>query len=594
MRAGTKPILWIIVAAFVGTIIFAWGMDFTGNPGSRGVIGKVNGQELKLDEYALLCQNTIEQQQKQNGDLKDEDLRKIRDDVFNQMVAGRILRAYVDNIGLNVTNGELAEHLRRYPPREIQTAEVFMTNGQFDYNKYMQAFRNPDPQLWVQIEALTKPRVLQQKLYEYVTTTARVDDPEVRELYTTASEKVKVRYLFLASGQFRDSVGSVDSAKVREYYEQNADEFTHGERAELSYVAISKQPSFDDSSEVRRDAQALGDRARGGEDFAQLARQYSEDGSAQTGGDLGWFGKGAMVAPFEAVAFALDSGQVSGPVLTQFGYHVIKCDGKRSKGDTIEVKAAHILMRIQVSSSTLSDLRLKAEQFVMDARKEGFDAVAAREKLEIRRSGWVERGKLIADFGSDPGITEYGFTAKKGSISDPFDTQKEYVVAVLTDRQPAGRSSFSDVSANISSKLMARLMRARAAERLQPARDLIASGVPMAQVAASIKATYDSTDYFGRYDRERRFGDDPDFRGVAFRLTPEQPLSQVAKTTFGSVVLQLADRKAPNMQWFTEKRDSIMTATLDGKQQLMYNNWYNDLLKKSDIKDFRYQAGEIY
>jgi peptidyl-prolyl cis-trans isomerase D len=112
MRAGTKPILWIIVAAFVGTIIFAWGMDFTGQPGSRGVIGKVNGQELKLDEYSLLCQNTIEQQQKQKGDLKDEDLRKIRDDVFNQMVAGRILRAYVDNIGLNVTNGELAEHLR--------------------------------------------------------------------------------------------------------------------------------------------------------------------------------------------------------------------------------------------------------------------------------------------------------------------------------------------------------------------------------------------------------------------------------------------------------------------------------------------------
>ena len=594
MRAGTKPILWIIVAAFVGTIIFAWGMDFTGQPSSRGVIGMVNGTELKIDEYSLLCQNTIEQEQKQKGDLTDENLRQIRDDVFNQMVAGRILRAYVDKIGLDVTNSELAEHLRRYPPREIQTAEVFMTSGQFDYTKYMQAYRNPDPQLWVQIEALTRPRVLQQKLYEYVTTTARVDDPEVRELYTVASEKVKVRYLFLASGQFRDSVGSVDSVKVREYYEQHGDEFTHGERAELSYIAISKQPSFDDSSEVRRDAQALGDRARGGEDFAQLARQYSEDGSAQSGGDLGWFGKGAMVAPFEAVAFALDSGQVSGPVQTQFGYHIIKSEGKRSKGDTIEVKAAHILMRVQTSSSTLSDLRLKAEQFVIDARNEGFDAVAAREKLQISRTGWIERGKPIPDIGSDPGIAEYAFTAKKGSISDPFDTPREYVAAVLTDRQPAGRSSFSDVSANISSKLMAQLARARASERLQPARDLIASGMPMAQVAASMKVTFDSTDFFGRFDRERRFGDDPDFRGVAFSLTPEQPLSPVTKTTFGAVVLQFADRKAPNMQWFTEKRDSIMTAALDGKQQAMYNNWYNDLLKKSEIKDFRYQVGEVY
>jgi parvulin-like peptidyl-prolyl isomerase len=597
MRAGMKPVLWIIVAAFVGTIIFAWGMDLTSRPGARGVIGKVNGNELKLDEYTLLCQNTIEQEQKQKGDLKDEDLRQIRDDVFNQMIAGRILRDYVNKIGLDVTNGELAEHLRRYPPREIQSAEVFMTNGQFDYNKYMQAYRNPDPQLWVQLEALTRPRILQQKLYEYVTTTARVDDPEVRELYDAASEKVKVRYIYLAAGQFRDSVGTVDSVKAREYYEQQPDEFTHEERAQLGYVAISKLPSPEDSAEVQRDAQALGDRARGGEDFAQLARQYSEDESAQSGGDLGWFGKGAMVPAFEAVAFGLDSGQVSGPVLTQFGYHIIKCEGKRIKGDSVDVKAAHILMRIQTSSSTLSDIRLKSEQFASDARKDGFDAVAAREKLNIVRSGWFERGKAILGIGPDAGITEFAFTSKKGGISDPFDTQKEYVVAQLADRQPAGRAQFSDVSAGITTRLVTQLSRDHAYERLRPVRDLVAGGVPMAQAAASIKATFDSTDYFGRFDRVTRFGEDPDIRGVAFSLTPQPAsggLSQAARVATGAVILQLMDRKIPDMQLFTEKRDSIMTAALDGKRQLIYNNWYNDLLKVSDIKDYRYQSGEVY
>ena len=594
MRAGMKPVLWIIVAAFVGTIIFAWGMDFTRRPTARGVIGKVNGKELKLDEYTLLCQNTIEQEQKQKGDLKDEDLRQIRDDVFNQMIAGRILRDYVNKLGLDVTNSELAEHLRRYPPREIQSAEVFTTNGQFDYNKYMQAYRNPDPQLWVQLEALTRPRILQQKLYEYVTTTARVDDPEVRELYDAASEKVKVRYIYLAAGQFRDSVGTVDSVKAREYYEQHPDEFTYEERAQLGYVAISKLPSPEDSAEVQRDAQALGDRARGGEDFAQLARQYSEDESAQSGGDLGWFGKGAMVPAFEAVAFGLDSGQVSGPVLTQFGYHIIKCEGKRIKGDSVDVKAAHILMRIQTSSSTLSDIRLKSEQFASDARKDGFDAVAAREKLNIVRSGWFERGKAILGIGPDAGITEFAFTSKKGSISDPFDTQKEYVVAQLADRQSAGRAQFSDVSAGITTKLVTQLSRDRAYERLRPVRDLVAGGLPMAQAATSIKATFDSTDYFGRFDRVLRFGEDPDIRGVAFSLAPERPLSQVARIGVGAVIMQLMDRKIPDMQLFTEKRDSIMTAALDGKRQLIYNNWYNDLLKVSDIKDYRYQSGEVY
>ncbi|MBI5866965.1 MAG: peptidylprolyl isomerase [candidate division Zixibacteria bacterium] len=594
MRAGTKPVLWIIVAAFVGTIIFAWGMDFTARPATRGVIGKVNGQELKIDEYSLLCQNAIAQQQQQKPDLKDEEIRKIRDDVFSQMVASRILREYVDKIGLEVTNSELAEHLRRYPPREVQQAEVFMTNGQFDYNKYMQAYRNPDPQLWVQIEALTKPRVLQQKLYEYVSATVRVDDPEMKDLYTAASEKIKVRYVFLASGQYRDSIGTVDSTKAREYYQQHASEFTHDERAQLAYVSLPKYASAEDSAEVMRDAQALAERAKGGEDFAQLARQYSEDGSAQNGGDLGWFGRGAMVAPFDSAAFALDSGQISPPVQSQFGYHIIKSEGKRTKGDTVEVHAVHILLRVQASSTTLSDLRIRAEQFVSDARKEGFDAVAAREKLEIIRSGWFERGKSILGIGDEPGVTEFAFSASKGTISDPFDTQDKYLITVLSDHQPAGQASFSDVSSNIISKLTAQLSRSMAAERLRPVREQIASGVPMAQAAAAAKATYDSTDYFGRFERAGRFGEDPDFRGVAFSLSAAQPLSQVAKITFGAVVIQQVDRQAANLEFYTQKRDSIMTAALDGKRQMIYNNWYNDLLKKSDIKDYRYQSGEIY
>lgn len=594
MRAGTKPILWIIVAAFVGTIIFAWGMDLTQRPSSRGVIGTVNGQELKLDEYSELCQNAIAQQQQQKPDLKDEELRKIRDDVFNQMIASRILREVVDKLGLEVTNSELAEHLRRYPPREVQQAEVFTTNGQFDYSKYMQAYRNPDPQLWVQIEALTKPRVLQQKLYEYVSTTARVDDAEMRELYTAASEKVKVRYAFMASGLFRDSVGAVDSTKAREYYEQHADEFMHEERAQLASVGFPKAASAEDSAEVQRDALALAERAKGGEDFAQLARQYSEDGSAQAGGDLGWFAKGAMVGPFETAAFALDSGQVSGPVQTQFGYHVIKCEGKRSRGDTAEVHASHILLRVQASSSTLSDLRLRAEQFVSDARQDGFDAVAAREKLEIVRSGWFEKGGAILGVGDEPMVTDFAFSSTKGSISDPYDTQDKYIVAMLVDHQPPGRASFSDVLPGVTSKLTGQLTRKMAAERLRPVRDQIAAGVPIGQAAASAKAVFDSTDYFGRFDRAGRFGEDPDFRGVAFSLTADQPLSPVSETGFGAVIIQLIDRRSANMQFFTEKRDSITMAALDGKRQMIYNNWYNDLLKKSEIRDFRYQVGEVY
>ncbi len=594
MRAGTKPILWIIVAAFVGTIIFAWGMELTSRPSARGVIGEVNGKELKLDEYTMMYQNALDQQQKQRGELSDEDVRQLRNDIFKQMVASKILVAEVDRLGLKVTNSELAEHLRRFPPREIQTAEVFMTNGRFDYNKYVQAFRNPDPQMWVQIEGFTRPRVLQQKLYEYVTSAARVNDPEVRELYTEVSEKVRVRYVFLGSGQFRDSVGEVDSARVRDYYNQHLDQYDHEERAQLKYVSFPKIPSTEDSAEVQRDAQALVERLKSGEDFAQLAKQYSEDASAQNGGDLGWFGKGKMVAPFEAAAFALDSGQISPAVMTQFGWHIIKSEGRRTVNDSLQVKASHILLRFQPSSSTLSDLRLKAEQLTSDTRKDGFDAVATREKFNATSTGWFTRGTAIAGIGDEPLLGDFAFSNKVGSISDPYDTPREYVVALLVEHQDAGRSGFPEVAASIRSKLLSDLTRDKAAERLSSIRSLVASGVPMAQAALTIKATFDSTDYFGRFEPAQRFGDDPVFHGVAFSLTPSQPLSPVAKITFGAVLMQLAGQQTPNMQLFAEKRDSIMTSALENKKQIIYNNWYGDLEKKSSVKDYRYQTGGLY
>ena len=191
MRAGTKPVLWIIIAAFVGTIIFAWGMDFTRRATARGIVGSVNGNEMELDEYSYLYQNALDQEQRKRPELTEDDANRLRDQVFDQMVGSRLLRTETERLGLTVTNAELAEHLRRFPPQELRNVEAFTTNGQFDYSKYLQAYQSPDPQLWLQIESMARPQVLQQKLYEYVTSTVVIDDAEVKDLYTAATEKLK-------------------------------------------------------------------------------------------------------------------------------------------------------------------------------------------------------------------------------------------------------------------------------------------------------------------------------------------------------------------------------------------------------------------
>ncbi|MEW5700934.1 MAG: peptidylprolyl isomerase [Candidatus Zixiibacteriota bacterium] len=594
MRAGTKPILWIVVAAFVGTIIFAWGMEFTSRPGARGVIGEVDGEELKYDDYSLLYQNAVAQQQDQQKELTDEDFLRLRDDVFNQMVGSRLLRRVTEQAGLQVSNRELAEHLRRFPPQEIRTVEFFQTDGNFDYSKYLQAYQNPDPQLWIQIEALVRPRILQQKLYEYVTSGVTVDDAEVREMYDAAMEKVRIRYILASLQTFMDSAGTVDSAAVEQYYRDHQEQFTHGDRAQLTYVFFEHKPSAVDSAEVQREALDLSRRVRGGEDFAALVRQYSEDVST-TDGDLGWFGKGAMVRPFEDAAFALDSGQVSEPVLSRFGYHVIKVMGRRGSGDSLQVNAAHILLKVTATSGTLSDLRLQAEQLAEDAKSEEFDSLVTRRGLRLRKSGLFERGQDIAGIGNNAAISEFAFNNKPGTVSGVFDIPGNYVVVRVSQRDVAGVAPLSEVSTRIQSRLRSEAAQQKAYESLVPIADQLATAPSFAEAATRLGQKVDSTAAFGRYDSVDPFGDDPAFRGAAFALARSgKSISPATKVGRGAVVMHLMQHIPADPQIYAEKRDSIMTATLQSKQQMAFNGWYTQLRRDADVKDFRYQIPGEY
>jgi peptidyl-prolyl cis-trans isomerase D len=426
-----------------------------------------------------------------------------------------------------------------------------------------------------------------------VISTARVNDAEVRDLYEAATEKVKVRYLNLPASVYRDSVPAADSAAIKAYFQGHPEEFSHRRRVQLKAVAFKKIPSRADSAEVLTEMQALVERARGGEDFAELARSYSDDPSANNGGDLGWFGKGQMVPEFEQAAFKLDSGAISDPILTQYGYHIIQVNGRRGIGDSTQVKASHILMRIETSAVTESDLRVQAEQFAADARRIGFDTLVENMALSMTSTGWIEEGSERG-VASDPIVRQFAFGNAQGDISDPIEDARAFTVYLIAESRPAGVAPFDDVKDQIQSELEQKARAERAYEALVPIRAQVASGTPLEDAAAEIGQSVDTTGYFGRYDMAGPFRDDPNFRGAAFGLTEEKPLSPVVETPFSSVLLELVDRQAADMQLFAEKRDSVRTAIMDGKRQMVYNKWFTQLRDNADIKDFRYQLGSGY
>lgn len=590
MRQGTKPVLWIIIAAFVGTIIFAWGMDFTAQSTARGVVGKVNGTELRLDDYSFLYQNALAQQQQQRGDVSEDDANRIREEVFDQMVGSQLMQQTTEKVGLQVTNAELAEHLRRFPPQEIRTLEMFVTNGQFDYNKYLAAYQNPDPQLWLQIEALVRPRVLQQKLYEYVTATTIIDDSEVKELYEATGEKVRVRYILVPTNQYLDSIPAVDTALAEQWYKDHMEEFKHGERARLRFAQFDKKPSAEDTAEVTREAEQVAQQARSGVDFTSLVQQYSEDNSSPTG-DLGWISRGAMVKPFEDALFVMDSGQISNPVTTRFGVHVIKCDGRRGVGDSLQVKAFHVLLKVAASSGTLSDVRLRAEQFAEELKTLPIDSLARQYGVVSRQTAYFERNQDVPLLGRQPAISAWAFSAKPGAISEVFETATAFVVAKLDVLEPEGFTTFEESKARIISRLRNDDAKNQAAYVLDRVVPELQAGATLFDVAPKIGRVVDSTaTKFGRFEAVPGLGDDAVFRGAAFGLARSgQAYSPVVKVGRGAAIMQIIEHVPSDPQLYVEKRDSIMTSALDNKKQIFFQQWYEKLRADAEVEDYRYQ-----
>ena len=417
-----------------------------------------------------------------------------------------------------------------------------------------------------------------------------MDDAEVKSLYETMGEKVKVRYVLVPTSLYLDSVQAVDSTVAEQWYKDHLDEFGHEQRAKIKFVQFDKKPSPEDTAEVQREAEQIAQQARSGVDFTSLVQQYSEDNSSPTG-DLGWFGKGQMVKPFEDVAFVMDSGQISNPVATRFGIHVIKCDGRRGVGDSVQVRAFHVLLKVEPTSGSLSDARLKAEQFASELNSQTIDSLAKEYGLVARGTAYFERGQDVPLLGRQPAMAHWVFSSKTGAISVPFETTGGFVVAVVDAMEPKGYASFSESKARIMSRLKSEDAKNQAAFALDRVVPQLQNGGELTDIAASLGRTVDSTAAaFGRNDQVPGIGDDAIFRGAAFALARTgEKFSPPIKIGRGAVIMQLSSHVAADPQIYVEKRDSIMTTALENKKQLLFQAWYEKQRADAEVEDFRYQ-----
>jgi peptidyl-prolyl cis-trans isomerase D len=355
-----KGWLATVVLGAIGLVFVFWGINWTLS--APNYAAKVNGSEVSANEVRQTYQQQLAQLERQsNGALSEAQRNEIKKRVLDQYVNSEALITRADALGYRVSDAEVLQAMCEIPAFQVdgkcdtahavavlraQGRSILEIEGLFRRDVKM---RQLDSAISTssfatatemkQLRALTR----QQRELAWVTLSAEKyaagatpDDAALQAYYDAhksaymTPETVDLRYVEISLAQLASKV-SVDDAQLKAYYEEQKtktpERFSQAEQRRVSHILLTVENPQEDAA-VKAKAEGIAKRAEGGEDFAKLAKEYSQDpGSAQQGGDLGWTERKAWVPQFADAAFGMKVDEIKGPVKTQFGYHILKLVG---------------------------------------------------------------------------------------------------------------------------------------------------------------------------------------------------------------------------------------------------------------------------
>jgi peptidyl-prolyl cis-trans isomerase D len=592
MRSSAKVVMWILLASFVGgfLLVETSGLLGRGAVTPTTAVASVNGTDILYTDWQRRSQQLVQQQQQaQSGrSLTQDEITRIDNQAFDDMVAEILLEQEYRRRGITVSDEELRDYARFAPPPWVRSSPDLQTEGNFDPAKYQRLLASSQARqsgLLIALEQYFRGEVPKQKLFEQVTSGLFVTDAELWRSWQDAADSASVSFVaFSPRPTAADS--NVSDDELRKYYEAHRGEFDRPSHASLSVLYIPRLVSPADSAAVRARINALRAEIAGGAKFDDVAKRESADSvSGAQGGSLGRTTRGRLVPEFEKVAYALKPGELSQPVLTQFGYHLIKLDARA--GDTLSLR--HILLRIEPSDSSAAKVDREADQLARIAasaeQPAKFDEAARTLKLTPFRVTVTEgepaqyNGKYV------PSVSAWAFGgAKVGESSDLFDAEDGYYIARL-DTLSAGGKTFDAVKAEVRG----RVALARAVERTVPEAQSIAQaarGSSLEAAAAAKGLTVRKSGLTTRGGLAQQFGSLGEAVGAAFAL-PLNTVSAPIRQTDGVFVLRVDARKPAERAAFEAQKNDLRARRLQQLRQQRLQMFLDDLRKSAKVSDNR-------
>jgi peptidyl-prolyl cis-trans isomerase D len=595
MRASAKYIWIIILILFVGgfLLVETSGLLERSTITTTTPVATVNGEDILATSWYQVTQN-LEQAatQQSNQSMSLDQRQRLQNQAFDQLVTDALLSQEYRRRGISVTDDEILQAARFSPPPQLMQSPELQTDGQFDPAKYQRFLQSPMARqegLLFQLEQYYRAEIPKQKLFDQIANDVYVSDEALWRRWQDSHDSAQVSFVAFGPDRIPDSDVRVSDDEIRAYYDTHKDLFDRPGRAKVSIIIIPRLVTAADSAAVRARASALRSRILAGEKFEDVARAESADSiSAPNGGSLGRGAKGRFVEPFEAAAYSLRVGEISQPVLTPFGYHIIRVDER--KGDTTALH--HILVRIQQSDSAASRTDRRADSLARIAASSDqpakFDEAARTLQIPVIRANVIEGNPLTVSGQFIPSVGPWAFQGVvPGETSELFDAEDGYYLARLDSLTPGGTLPLDQAKTDIRTVLLrqkkidalmpqaSNFAKVAAASALESAGKLMGMGVV-------------KTKPFTRVSGVPELAQFPEAVGAAFTL----PLNAVSEPirAMGGVVVERVDNRIPaNRAAFEAQKEALREQEIQQLRQQRVRDFLDNLRAVAKIDDNRKQ-----
>jgi peptidyl-prolyl cis-trans isomerase D len=611
-----KAVLGAVVVAFVATIFLEWGWQRPGRLDTH--LATVGGESVSLREYQAAYNNLMEFYRRLYQDRFTEDMARsfnLKQQALDTLIQRKILLHEAKRQGLMVSDEELIERVQSYP--------AFQINNRFDRNRYIQILRlnrlTPED-----FEQSQREELLIAKLENLIKDSVLVTESEIKEAFHRDKEQVNASYVRIDPAQFTDQV-RIDEEDLAAYYREHPERFRQPEQVRVAYTVLApeaflpqvhiaeeqlareyevRKEAFrqeeqvrarhilrklpqnagpDEEMKVRAEAEAIQRRLQAGEDFAQLARELSEDpASAAEGGDLGFFKRGEMVKPFEDAAFTLRPGEVSHLVRTDFGYHLIKVEEKREAGyrPLAEVREPLSEQLRRDEARRLAETRARSVYEALVAPGAQWDAVLRQFDLTSWETPLIARGQAVEGIDDPLAFAEIAFALHLGEISRPTAIGERSVIVKLLERKDPHVPPLEEVKETVRQTLVQERSRELARQRAEEGLAQVRGGMTLEALAASLHTSVQQTGGFSRHSAIPQLGHPTAFIREAFRMRVGE--ARVVDLQGQPTVVVLTERTEFDAAAYEQEKSQVKERLLRQKQDQLFAQWLTDVRRQME------------